>query len=218
VFYRRVILGEHFRPLEPEQLVKMGSQIRISFYVPHPPISMREDAGQAFQVFRNAHPWAEGQGFEVTTETGAMVRIVKVTVDSASSVTLALERDPGPRAHLAYAMTQGTNAPTSPGQLGLPCARAGSLRDADPFVPNDAQTFEVSASDTGTSITAPGAFVRRTLHDRVTFAGVPGEWFIVSHTIDSAILDHAAPLQGRVQASFMSDQRNYAISFDLTLP
>jgi Carbohydrate esterase, sialic acid-specific acetylesterase len=219
VFYRRAVLGERFRPLEPEQVEKTGAQIRVSFYVPHKPLSLREDLGKEFRVFREAeHPWAEGQGFEVTTEAGAMVRIVSVVLDSESSVIITLERDPGPRARLAYAMTQGTNAPTSPGQVGLPCARTGNLRDADPFQPNDAQAFEVSVADTGASISATGAFVRRTIHDRVAFAGVPGEWTITSHTADSAVLDHAVPRRGLVTASFTSDQRNYAISFERLLP
>jgi hypothetical protein len=214
VFARVVLQGGAFRALSPTRAERVDTQIRVHFDVPFTPLEFES----AFPVFPDvAHPWHNGRGFEVTDANGTKVTIVSAEIDNSNTVLLTLDRAPSAGSTVAYALTQAAaTGSTSNYAGGLAIGRHGNLHDSDPFVPRDRATLVVTAS--GSTLQAPQAFVRRTVHDRVTFAEFPGEWTVVARMVDSVTLDRPTAHTGTVHATFASDQRNYAVAFSLAVP
>jgi Carbohydrate esterase, sialic acid-specific acetylesterase len=218
VFYERVFLGRLYRPLQPTQITHSGTQVRIKLHVPHLPLSF-DDAFPVFPIV--GHPWAKGHGFEVSDAADAAIEITSISIGTgadADVVTLQLARDPGANTRVAYAITQAGQVPFSSLGGGETLGKHGNLRDTDPFLPRDKFTLMVTVN--GAFIGAPGAFMRTTNHDRVTFAGQSGEWTVMTHTADTVTLDRAVPIAAgtNVAATLMSDQRNYGVAFEQIVP
>jgi hypothetical protein len=146
VYFRRVVLGEAWKPLEPSGAGRSGKVLTVHFHVPVRPLVW--DANLAMP-----HPtiaeWKSGKGFEVSTADGAKVTIVSVAI-SGDAVAITCETDPGVNARVGYAMTGEKD------RMAAPFAgtfRWGLLRDSDPFVgegtqkpqPNYCVAFEVTA-------------------------------------------------------------------------
>ena len=143
VYYQRVILGQHWQPLQPVKVERHGLAITVDYHVPVPPLFWETR-------FETPHPsvaeWKRGKGFEVSTSNGSRVAIASVDI-SGSSVIITCASDPGPDARVGYAMVgeKIRMAAPFPGTF-----RWGLLRDSDPFTgagtgtaqPNYALAFE----------------------------------------------------------------------------
>ncbi len=146
VYFRRVVLGEAWKPLEPVGVERNGKTLTIRFHVPVPPLVWDRNLAAP-------HPsvaeWRNGKGFEVTTAAGDKVAIDSVGI-SGDGVIIHSASDPGPNAWVGYA-TIGEKVRMEapfPGTF-----RWGLLRDSDPFTgvgtgkpqPNYCVAFEMTA-------------------------------------------------------------------------
>jgi hypothetical protein len=145
VYFRRVVLGENWRPLEPTRVERSGKVLIVHCHVPVPPLVW--DTNLA-----SPHPsiaeWKNGRGFEVSTAGGDKVEITSVAL-FGGAIAITCASDPGPNARVGYAMIgeKDRMAAPFPGTF-----RWGLLRDSDPFVgeatgtpqPNYCVAFEIS--------------------------------------------------------------------------
>ncbi|HVM60673.1 MAG TPA: dockerin [Verrucomicrobiae bacterium] len=145
VYYQRVILGGKWRPLEPIGITRDHKTITVHYHVPVPPLVWDTRLESPHQSIAE---WKNGKGFEVSTAGNEKVTITSVAI-SGSNVVVTCASDPGPFAHVGYAMISNTNRMTAP----FPgTVRWGLLRDSDPFVgtvtrlaqPNYSVAFEMS--------------------------------------------------------------------------
>jgi hypothetical protein len=217
-YYQTVLEGKRWRPLEPVQVARVGKVISVSLYVPFPPLSWDAAFPPPHQS-TPLHPWRNGRGFEVATQAGAQLAIESVALDGVSSLKITLAEEPaaGTPIVVRHAIVQDVEGATG----GLPEGRHGLLRDTDPLVPRDARVLTVTVKNGSAVLTSKkvGAFDRQTVRDRVTLPGVAGELVVVARTADTLTLSSAVMLpDGEVNASFMSDQRNYLVHFEWPLP
>jgi Carbohydrate esterase, sialic acid-specific acetylesterase len=144
VYYQRVILGNHWLPLEVEQATRDGRTITVQFHVPVAPLMWDTNLEAPHATVAE---WKNGKGFEVMSSGGQ-----KVAIDSAEikgdSVVITCSADPGTNAKVSYALyVDGRTHMTKPFR-GFP--RWGLLHDSDPFTgtvtgkvqPNYAVSFE----------------------------------------------------------------------------
>jgi lysophospholipase L1-like esterase len=145
VYFRRVVLGEDWKPLEPAGVERNGRVLAVRFHVPVPPLAW--DASLATPHAGMAE-WENGKGFEVNKHDGGKVTIESAAI-SGDAVLITCASDPGPGARVGYAMI-GEKV-----RMGAPFAgtfRWGLLRDSDPFVgegtrtsqPNHCVAFEIT--------------------------------------------------------------------------
>lgn len=146
VYFKRVVLGEAWRPLEPLGALRAGRVVTVRFHVPVPPLVW--DA-----VLAAPHPsapeWRDAKGFEVSTAAGGRVAIESAVI-SGDSVVLTCASDPGPNARVGYAMVGEKKRMAAPFEGTF---RWGLLRDSDPFVgsvtrkaqPNYCVAFDLTA-------------------------------------------------------------------------
>jgi hypothetical protein len=146
VYFRRVVLGEAWKPLEPSGAGRSGKVLTVHFHVPVRPLVWDVNLAMPHPTIAE---WKSGKGFEVSTADGAKVTIVSVAI-SGDAVAITCETDPGVNARVGYAMTGEKD------RMAAPFAgtfRWGLLRDSDPFVgegtqkpqPNYCVAFEVTA-------------------------------------------------------------------------
>jgi hypothetical protein len=146
IYYQRVILGNHWQPLQPTNIERNGAVITVRYHVPAPPL-VWEGTFQA--PHQSINEWKLGKGFEVTASSGKRVEILSAAI-SGDAVIITCASDPGPNARVGYAMI-GERA-----RMTVPFAgtfRWGLLRDSDPFVgagtktaqPNYGVAFEMPA-------------------------------------------------------------------------
>lgn len=125
VYFRRVVLKEDWRPLQPIGAERSGNVVTVRFHVPVPPLAW-DDALAAPN--RTALPqWALGRGFEVRA-AGAPVPIASVAI-TGDAVRIDCAKDlSGLDVQIGYALT-AVGTPVAGGT-----ARWGQLRDSDPFL------------------------------------------------------------------------------------
>jgi len=146
VYYQRVILGQHWLPLQPTGVQRAGAVLTVSFHVPVGPLAWET-------TFSAPHAsvteWSQGRGFEVTSAAGARIAITSAEI-SGNAVVITCAADPGPGAKVSYAMV-GERAKMSAPYAGT--TRWGLLRDSDPFIgastqqpqPNYCVAFDLTA-------------------------------------------------------------------------
>jgi lysophospholipase L1-like esterase len=146
VYFDRVILGQHWQPLQPTGITRNGKTITVHFHVPVEPLVWDTTFDPPHQT---VDPWKQGKGFELSTSKGQMIAIESVEI-AGDDVVIACATDPGPGTVVSYAMI-GEKTRMSKPFPGL--ARWGLLRDSDPFQgaatgkpqPNYAVAFEMPA-------------------------------------------------------------------------
>lgn len=148
IYFKRVILGQNWRPLEPTRVERDGKTITIRFHVPVPPMVWETGFQPPHQ---SVDAWKSGEGFEISTSSGDKVTITSTEI-SGDAVIITCATDPGPDACVGYAMiADGAHAKMMTPYLGT--FRWGLLRDSDPFVgsntkkvqPNYCVAFEMTA-------------------------------------------------------------------------
>jgi hypothetical protein len=214
VFYEVVVRGRAWRPLEPTAVRRMGRVITVDFRVPVAPLAWEETLGSPHQTA--FMEWAQGRGFEVESSAGRQriegVRIVGTSVE----VTLAAAPT-GTNLVVRYAMTQDVNGYAG----GLQTGRRGLLRDSDPFVGFDRAVIRARVTNGSATVTgvAANAFVARGVHDRVEGAGLAGATAVMARTDAMVTLSRSwTGATGEASLTFYSDQRNYAVQFEMAVP
>lgn len=148
IYFERVILGQDWRPLEPTSVERDDKTITIHFHVPVPPMVWETRFQSPHQL---VDAWKNGKGFEISTAAGDKVTIASAKI-SGDKVVITCATDPGPGAHVSYAMiAAGAHAKMLTPYPGT--FRWGQLRDSDPFKgvntkivqPNYCVAFEMTA-------------------------------------------------------------------------
>lgn len=125
VYFRKVVLGEDWRPLQPLDAARSGNVITVRFHVPVPPLGWDDALAEPNRTTMSE--WAAGRGFEVRAG-GAALSITSVAI-VGETVRIVCGRDlTGLDLEVAYALT-ALGAPASGGTT-----RWGQLRDSDPLV------------------------------------------------------------------------------------
>ncbi len=147
----------------------------------------------------------------------------RVTIDSVviegSKVLINVATDvTGAGWAVGYAQAQdATGAMAGPTR-----GRRGQLRDSDPFVGIDADTIpcQVTAGSTQVRAMTANAFRSHGGRDLALAPGLPPDTIVVSKTSDSE-LTLSKPwsgASGMAELRLRSDQRNYAVVFELPVP
>jgi hypothetical protein len=144
VFFQKVVLGKDWQPLQPMRASTSGQVITLEFNVPVPPLVWDETLPAPHQTALTE--WAQGRGFEVSTNNGTKpLRITSVKI-VGNSVEISCAAPVPSGASVAYAMTSDGTA-----IAGL-THRWGQLRDSDALVgavtgvaqPNYCVAFEMA--------------------------------------------------------------------------
>jgi hypothetical protein len=143
-FYRHVLLGRRWQPLQPlsDTVARSGRVITVDFHVPVPPMAWDDVLPRPHQL--DLTEWAEGRGFEVRTG-GTRLTIESVELLDEDTVQITCAADVPAGATLGYAATSDGAA------ISGVSPRWGQLKDSDPFVgaftnmaqPNYAVSFEL---------------------------------------------------------------------------
>jgi hypothetical protein len=213
---QQILAGKRFRPLEPVAVAREGNVVRVSFFVPVPPLVWDEILPRPHA--EQNHPWAAGKGFELEDTKGPLrisgVRIAGDTVEITSA-----EAPRGPLV-VRYAMTQDTVGDPGP-RAGEGDGRMGLLRDSDPFVGVDDEVLTVQFDSGSDSIS--GDFTRHTRYDLVVGQGLPPGTAIRERVEDSngTVVLLSTTWTGpscKGQVRIHSNQANYAVAFELPVP
>lgn len=210
--------GRPWRPLEPTVARRAGADVEVEFFVPSPPLEWESSIPQPHTT---AHPmsgaapvvWSRGRGFELE-QAGRAITIQSVVIRGNTVViTPATALSPGDFT-VRYAMTQ--DAPGYTG--GTPWARAGQLRDSDPYVGHDRVMVMATATQNSNVIrVTSGSLDGHGLRALVRGAGLPASGAVVT-AVSGAMLTLSAPWSspsGSVPVELHSDQRNYAVHFEI---
>jgi hypothetical protein len=219
VFYEVVVRGNPWQPLQPIEATLDGQMINVRFHVPSPPMAWQETFSAPHQFMHSA--WMNGRGFEVEDSQGEMT-ITSAVIDG-DIVRLGLDRAPDTSAAplvLRYAMTQDATALAG----GLVSGRFGQLHDSDPLVGVDAGEIEcnVTAGMPTVTATATGGFLGRSMHDMVddvAGTGLPADTTLTAVNASGATLSKPwGGATGTARLRVRSNQWNYAVAFEVTVP
>jgi hypothetical protein len=220
VFYEVVMLGHDWQPLQPVDVTRDGMTISVRFHVPNPPLAWDEAFGAPHQFVHAA--WKNGRGFEVEDSQGE-VTITDAVIDG-DTIRIGIDRLPDTTSAplvVRYAMTQ--DATTLAG--GLASGRFGQLHDSDPLVGVDAVEFDCNLTSGSTAVTpaTAGAFMMRTAHDMVDVVGggaglAPNTTVIALNPSNVSLSNPWTGPTGPARLRFRSNQWNYAVAFELTVP
>ncbi|HEY7376278.1 MAG TPA: dockerin [Polyangia bacterium] len=220
VYDQVVVQGNDWQPLQPIDVSREGLTIDIRFHVPSPPLAWDEAFGAPHHFVHSA--WANGRGFEVEDSTGEMT-ITDVTIDG-DTIHIGLAAAPVTTATaplvVRYAMTQDATVLAG----GLVSGRFGQLHDSDPLVGVDAGEIDCNVTSGSTMVTAAtaGAFLGRSAHDVVE--DVAGAGLVANTAVTLAAASSVSLSQpwtgatGAARLRFRSNQWNYAVAFELTVP
>ncbi|MBI5518223.1 MAG: dockerin [Deltaproteobacteria bacterium] len=213
VFEQAAVRGVPWRPLQPRAARRAGRVLTIEFDVPVPPLAWDTSIPAPHQTAFTE--WAQGRGFEVEGAAGRL-RIEDARLTGAS-VEVVLREVPAGPVTVRYAMTQDGD-----GFAGGPMAgRRGQLRDSDRYVGADREALRVrvTAGSARVEPVTPGAFVRRGVRDLVEGPGIAGETSVTARADTAITLSRPwAGASGEATLTFHSDQRNYCVHFELTVP
>ncbi|HUC85042.1 MAG TPA: hypothetical protein VL970_07615 [Candidatus Acidoferrales bacterium] len=148
IYFKRVVLGEDWRPLEPTGVEHNGQTLTVHYHVPVPPLVWAENFEPPHESIAE---WKAGKGFEINTAGGDKVAIASVAI-AGDAVVISCASDPGPGARVGYAMIGEKTQMQTPWKGTF---RWGLLRDSDPFVgaatglaqPNYSVAFEMTQDD-----------------------------------------------------------------------
>jgi len=206
--YERIATGGTWTPLRPLSAVYVPAStlVTVTFNVPVPPLQWNDVLVQGIHTLFHTE-WALGKGFEVWDDTGdAEITAVNIV---GNTVQISLLNPLGTNPHVGYARLNDGND-----------LRRGGLMDSDPLVGIDRETISISATNGSTTITAMTS-PNHGKYDIVESVDLPGgEAFIVSDFTGGASMVLSAPWTGTTGVHVVhmrSDQRNYCVSFDLTL-
>ncbi len=212
-FFQHAVLGRPFRPVEPTLVARTGRVVRVTFFVPSPPLAW--DAVLPTPHPEGGHPWAAGKGFEVEDSNGQLTIESVAIVGNAVDITLDAAPT-GTDVVVRYAMTQDTNGPAG-ARAGEGDGRMGLLRDSDPLVGVDDEELTVTATAGSTALV--GDFSRHGRYEIVTGAGLPPETALRARTATGATLSTPWPgATGTAKVRVHSNQHNYAVAFELPVP
>ena len=128
VYYERVVLGQPWRPLEPEAVTQTKDVVSVKFHVPVKPLVWDSTLGQPHP---SSPEWEKGRGFEVTDRNGKRLKIKDVTIRNGDTVDVELDSTPDSGAQISYALV---GEPTMRNPRFGASPHWGLLRDSDPFV------------------------------------------------------------------------------------
>jgi hypothetical protein len=215
VFYEKVIMGRDWQPLQPKTVTRDGKIITIDFHVPVGPLNWDDNIPPPHQSALTE--WAKGRGFEVRNAAGRAA-IDNVAIDGTRVIITLAADSQSTNWVVGYA-----NAQDAAGFLTGPTrGRRGQLRDSDPFVGIDAATSACRVTNGSTQVQSVNAngFSARDGRDLALGAGLKAETIVVSKTSDSALTlsqPWTGP-SGMADITFHSDQRNYAVAFEMPIP
>jgi len=220
VFHEVVVRGNQWQPLQPIAATVAGQTVSVQFHVPFPPMAWDEVWSAPHQFVHMA--WMNGRGFEVEDSQGE-VTITEAVIDG-DTVRLGLNRSPDTSTAplvVRYAMTQDATALAG----GLVSGRFGQLHDSDPLIGVDVGEIDCNVTAGVPSITtATGALIGRSMHDMVedaagAGAGLPAGTTVVAINASSATLSQPwGGASGTARLRFHSNQWNYAVAFEVTVP
>jgi hypothetical protein len=219
VFHEVVVRGNAWQPLQPIAATLEGQTISVRFHVPSPPLGWDEAFGAPHQFVHAA--WMNGRGFEVEDSQGEMT-ITDAVIDG-DTVRLGLDRAPDMTASplvVRYAMTQDATQTAG----GLVSGRFGQLHDSDPLIGVDAGEIEcnVIAGTVNIAATVAGGLLGRSVHDLVddvAGSSLPPGTAVTAINASSATLSQPwGGATGTARVRFRSNQWNYAVAFELTVP
>jgi hypothetical protein len=133
VYFEKVVLGHDWQPLQPTTVERAGAVLTVHYHVPVPPMAWDETIPAPHQTVLTE--WAMGRGFEVTASGSRVVIQSVAIVGDAIQITCARDLT-GAFVVLSYAQTADGTSPTGG------TARAGQLRDSDPFVGSTTMTAQ----------------------------------------------------------------------------
>src|SRR5262245_3027629 len=164
--------------------------------------------------------WMKGRGFEVEDSQGELT-ITEAVIDG-DTVRLGLGRAPDTTTVplvVRYATTQDATALAG----GLVSGRFGQLHDSDPLIGVDAGEIDCNVTAGVPSLTtATGALLGRSMHDLVEDAagsGLPSGTMVTAINASGATLSQPwGGATGTARLRFRSNQWNYAVAFEVTVP
>jgi hypothetical protein len=220
VFYEVVMLGHDWQPLQPDSVARDGRTISVRFHVPNPPLAWDEAFGAPHQLVHDA--WKNGRGFEVEDAQGEVT--ITDTVIDGDTIRIGIDRLPDTTTAplvVRYAMTQDAAALAG----GLASGRFGQLHDSDPLVGVDAVEFDCNLTSGSTAVipATTGAFMMRTAHDMVDVVGggpglAPDTTVVALNPSNVSLSNPWTGPTGPARLRFRSNQWNYAVAFELTVP
>ncbi len=214
VFDHVVRLHQPWQPLQPEKISRDGRVLTVTFHVPNPPLAWDETLDPPHQGAWTE--WANGRGFEVLGDQGAL-EISQVDIHDRD-ILITLRSPPVGPITVRYAMVQDAHRAAGGDAHG----RRGQLRDSDPFVGLDAQTLACRVVHGSNMVTAidPRAFEGRTARDLVNGPNLQGETIIREKSSQDAVA-LSSPWEGptgEASLEFHYDHRNYAVAFRMMVP
>jgi hypothetical protein len=212
VYAQTAFEGRTWRPLEPVAVQRRANTVEVRFFVPVPPLAWETSIPAPHSTPGTLTAWSAGRGFELE-QNGAVVGIRAVDLREDTVIITPSTPLAEGAFTVRYAMTQDVNGYTA----GAFLARAGQLRDSDPFAGFDRVrvTAEVTVGASTARITAgslDGHGVRALVHG----AGL-GTGAVVTAVGAGNTLSLSRPWtdpSGTVELSVQSDQRNYAVQFE----
>jgi hypothetical protein len=214
VMDRVVRRHESWAPLQPTSASRDGPTLVVHFHVPNPPLAWDESLAPPHQG--SFVEWANGRGFEVEDERGA-VAIASVELRGSDVVITPRGATRG-SVTIRYATMQDSRRPAGGDVFG----RRGQLRDSDPFVGWDTESIACRVERGSNVVTAiaPATFEARTARDLVTASDLQTDTIVLEKR-GNGVLTISSPWDGpsgEATLEMHHDQRNYAVAFRVVIP
>ena len=210
VYFRSAILGEAWRPLQPNNVIFTDPvTLNVQFDIPNPPLQWDIAQPAPHQTANQA--WAAGRGFEVLDAHGNPVSIVSVSLDVNSGVQIHLASPPAHPVTLQYAITQdatGYNTGTGSG-------RSGQLCDSDPFVGIDRQVLQCTLTQGQTTLQCTNGLAARNVSNRVKEAAA--SLVAIANDTQATLSAPWTAASTTQPLTFYANQFNYCVAFSLTV-
>jgi hypothetical protein len=219
VYARHVWGNIPWRPLEPETVRRASdTEIIVDFHVPNPPLQWEESIPLPHTT---THPmagappaqWARGRGFEVE-QAGRPVTISDVAIRANTvAITLAAPLAAGDFT-VRYAMTQDAPGYTA----GTPWARAGQLRDSDTYAGHDQIEIQAMMTNGARRAVVSGPPMGHGIRALLRGTGFPAVGAVITGFPTAGTMDFSLPwmgVSGMATITVQSDQRNYAVQFEM---
>lgn len=213
VYAQTLFEGRPWRPLEPIDVRRNGTDIEVQFFVPSPPLAWESSIPAPHTTAGTQTLWSAGRGFELE-QNGAAVGIRAVAIRGDVVVITPMTALAAGAFTVRYAMTQDVAGYMA----GTAFARAGQLRDSDAYAGYDRATVMATATMGSNMV----RLVSGSLNGHGVRALVHGEGLGRSGSVVTSIgpggtLVLAEPWMGATGTSALgvqSDQRNYAVQFE----
>ena len=219
VYARHTWDNQPWQPLEPTRIRRSSdTEITVDFNVPNPPMQWEESVALPHTT---THPtsgpppaqWARGRGFEVE-QAGRVLTISDVTIRGQSvAITMMAALAVGDFT-VRYAMTQDAPGYTA----GTAWGRQGQLRDSDTYAGHDQIQIQAMMTNNARRAVIAAVPTQHGVRALLRGPGFPAVGSVITGFPTAMSMDFSLPWtgpSGMATVSIQSDQRNYAVQFEM---